>query len=122
MMKTIRVAEASNIQLDWLVGRAGGGGKLPIWQWIDGRSLRGMFCYTTNWSQMGPIIERERLTTQTDQHDTEGPMWTAYKREFLFAEDGTDCWSVGTTPLIAAARCYIMSKLGEVVEVPEELE
>ena len=28
----------------------------------------------------------------------------------------------GPTPLIAAMRCYVASKLGNVVEIPEELE
>jgi hypothetical protein len=30
-------------------------------------------------------------------------------------------WSRGPTPLIAAMRCYVASKLGDEVDVPEEL-
>ena len=30
-------------------------------------------------------------------------------------------WRNGPTPLIAAMRCYVISKLGEEVEVPDEL-
>ena len=61
-----------------------------------------------DWEQAGPIIEREGLTLthQTDK-------WAAQ----------TDCdlFSYGPTPLIAAMRCYVASKLGEIVEVPREL-
>ena len=64
--------------------------------------------YSTDWAQGGPIIEREGLTLthQTDK-------WAAQ----------TDCdlFSYGPTPLIAAMRCYVASKLGEIVEVPREL-
>lgn len=37
-----------------------------------------------------------------------------------FVQDMND-WGDGTTPLIAAMRCYVASKLGDVVDVPEEL-
>jgi len=30
--------------------------------------------------------------------------------------------SEGPTPLIAAMRCYVLSKLGEEIEIPEELK
>ena len=63
---------------------------------------------STDWAQGGPIIEREGLTLthQTDK-------WAAQ----------TDCdlFSYGPTPLIAAMRCYVASKLGEIVGVPREL-
>ena len=38
--------------------------------------------------------------------------------------DGSEQWGEesGSTPLIAAMRCYVASKLGDEVEVPEELE
>ncbi len=30
-------------------------------------------------------------------------------------------WGMGPTPLIAAMRCYVASKLGDEVDIPEEL-
>jgi hypothetical protein len=35
--------------------------------------------------------------------------------------DSIDCVAFGPTPLIAAMRCYVISKLGDEVEVPDEL-
>lgn len=66
---------------------------------------------STDWAQGGPIIEREHIGTY----------------HFVLPEDGwaasvfDDPIYVGPTPLIAAMRCYVASKLGDEVEVPEEL-
>ena len=64
--------------------------------------------YSTNWSQGGPIIEREGLTL-THQADR----WAAQTDADLFA--------YGPTPLIAAMRCYVASKLGDNIDIPKEL-
>ena len=69
-----------------------------------------------NWGWGGQIIEREGITISKEQGD-----WSAYFRDNLFEEDGSEHWSVGPTPLIAAQRCFVASKLGPTVEVPEEL-
>lgn len=61
----------------------------------------------TDWAQGGPIIERERI------HVYAGPQWTAADKPGRFF--------YGPTPLIAAMRCYVASRLGDKVEVPEGL-
>lgn len=67
-------------------------------------------CYSTGWELGGPIIERERIQFRSEQH-------TQY-RAFMgqFGSEG-----VGPTHLIAAMRCYVFSKLGDEIEIPEEL-
>lgn len=73
-----------------------------------------LYSPSTDWAQGGPIIEREGLLVRpsfTDERDK----WTSIQ----WAPKGV-CES-GPTPLIAAMRCYIASKLGDEVEVPEEL-
>lgn len=67
---------------------------------------------STNWSQGGPIIEREWI----DLHCVNDSLWEA------------ECPAVGglamqngPTPLIAAMRCYCSAKLGDEVDVPDEL-
>jgi hypothetical protein len=66
--------------------------------------------YSTNWEQGGPIIERERVSIDA-MYDSS--LWTASAIE-------TKGYS-GDTPLEAAMRCYVASKLGEEVEIPDEL-
>lgn len=68
------------------------------------------------WAQGGPIIEALGITMSKD-----GGICDAYIREFLFEEDGRDCYYTGPTMLVAAMRCYVASKLGTEVDVPEEL-
>lgn len=69
--------------------------------------------FSTNWAQGGPIIEREEI--------------------YLNPNNGNDLWfaettidgprgEYGPTPLIAAMRCFVASKLGDEVEIPEELK
>lgn len=65
---------------------------------------------STFWVLGGEIIERERI-----QLYTAGDEWMA-KVNCLANNLGT-----GQTPLIAAMRAYVRSRLGPTVDVPEEL-
>ena len=70
--------------------------------------------YSTDWSQGGPIIERERIRVEPFSSAWLACIWNEDNGEYhLFYR--------GPTPLIAAMRCYVASKLGEEVEIPEEL-
>lgn len=70
--------------------------------------------YSTNWSQGGPIIERESLLVRPSFTDERGK-WTS----ILWAS--ASFFESGPTPLIAAMRCYVASKLGDEIEIPTEL-
>ena len=71
-----------------------------------------IFKPSTDWSQGGPIIERERISTQTTED-----YWYAD----LTTESGAFIQLVGDTALVAAMRCYVASKLGNEVDAPDEL-
>lgn len=82
------------------------------------------FQYTTDPAQMWPIIDREGIDVRLDRDRVFDPgekveRWYASK-PFDTIPD-TEWIEYGPTGLIAAARCYVASKLGETVEVPEEL-
>jgi hypothetical protein len=74
--------------------------------------------YSTDWAQGGPIIEREGIEirkgnplyfpTGNDNGDHYESLWLAGKQH-------------GPTPLIAAMRCFVASKLGDEVDVLKEL-
>ena len=128
----IKTSELTGAALDWAVAKAEGllepkefFGKmvapvvLDMEYWSNGDPMvrlnpcpdvyyRADYDPSTDWAQGGPIIEREgiTLTHQADQ-------WSAQTDDDLFA--------YGPTPLIAAMRCYVASKLGDEVEVPDEL-
>lgn len=66
---------------------------------------------STNWLQGGPIIERERIELL--------PMFNPEYWSARVAIGGR--WCEGDTSLITAMRCFVSSKLGDKVEVPDEL-
>jgi hypothetical protein len=70
---------------------------------------------STNWAQGGPIIEREVITLIHPRWDG----WTAHKYDDRVEDESYTL--DGPTPLIAAMRCYVASKLGDEVEIPTEL-
>jgi hypothetical protein len=77
------------------------------------------FTPSTDWAQGGPIIESEWISVSKPVNSL---TWVATMH---YQNEDTDdvMWmeETGTTPLIAAMRCYVGSKLGDEVEVPEEL-
>lgn len=73
---------------------------------------------TLNWGWGGPIIERESIRLMPDQGATYVDcVWLAGNAN----EDGDEFNGEGPTPLIAAMRCYVASKLGDEVEIPQDL-
>lgn len=99
----MKTSELTDAALDWSVTKC---------QFIAGTAnsliSREVKPYSTNWAHGGPIIEREKITLEWT-----GENWCAYIRH--------DEEEFGIKPLIAAMRCYVASKLGDEIELPEEL-
>ena len=74
------------------------------------------FCPSTDWEHGGPIIEREKLCLDIDS----AGVWLAWTKQNY--DDEPRHMVSGPTPLIAAMRCYVASKLGDEVDVPEEIK
>ena len=80
-----------------------------------------LYSPSTDWSQGGPIIEREGVTLgRTDQKSGQQP-WVSYRIEHLFMDEYEHEYQHGPTPLIAAMRCYVASKMGDEIEVTADL-
>ena len=120
----VKTSELTGAALDWLVAHCEinvvavhntGTIYLIDRPWKDRSRIKWIAPYTpsTSWAQGGPIIEREKI--RLDCPWNPGPWEGACKI------DGTTGWVRGDTPLIAAMRCYVMAKLGDEVNVPEEL-
>ena len=76
--------------------------------WLDG------FTPSTNRDQGYEILEREKIDLMHIRCLDTTVRWEA-------TADSGDTYLTGDTPLIAAMRCYVASKLGEEVDVPDEL-
>ena len=106
----IKTSELTGAALDWAVATI----IEPECTTSDFLAFRdsadGNYRCSTDWSQAGPIIERERI-------------------DITFMDgDEVDAWHVSgahgrdESPLVAAMRCYVRTKLGDEVEIPEELQ
>jgi hypothetical protein len=102
----IKTSELTGAALDWAVARCAGY-RLDL-------VPEDSYTPSTDWSQGGPIIERECMDLLCLEGGDDG--WQADR--YLHTEKVE---AYGPTPLIAAMRCYVASKLGDTIDIPEEL-
>jgi hypothetical protein len=123
-MMRIKTSELTGDALDWAVAKCEGRRvefnhqyteetKFDGWWQLGPNHWQPLNKYSTDWAQGGPIIEREGITVARRGGQSFSP-WGAVLQEFEFEEEGP-------TPLIAAMRCYVASKLGDTIDIPEEL-
>jgi hypothetical protein len=126
----IKINELVGRTLDWVVCVAEGNSP-TINPFRFGSVSYGMYeselgyavkQYSSDWAQGGPIIEREKISVvQNITLDKLHPEWDW--RATKAPHDPLDCtYAYGPTPIIAAMRCYVASKLGDTVDVPDELK
>ena len=117
-MPKIKTNELTDVALDWAVAKCEVAE--PVGSFLDGvvpHPDYNNYHPSTDWAQGGPIADREKI----------GFNWVV--SNYLHV---TGCWSAhipqtngkifyGPTPLIVTMRCYVASKLGDEVDVPDEL-
>ena len=124
-MKTIRVnvAELSGLALNWAAAihsAPPGGHESWKQERLDSGWVPAGFDFEDDWRLVGPIIEAHSVYLmpgcgtfgfarigEWDARidDPEGEPWTA----------------IGPTPQVAALRCWLMMRVGEEIDVPEQL-
>ena len=113
----MKTSELKGIALDWAVAKCEGVKE----DWCDDGPFLwdGVPCIrigghdvnyrpSTEWYLAGPIIEREMIDIQCLPTKQGGFIWRTVNAD-------------GPTPLIAAMRCYVASKMGDDIEIPTEL-
>ena len=123
----IKTADLIGPALDWAVAVVEGLTEENAWTTIEifkAARAGGLYWYSTDWRQGGPIIERECIGIE--KHRLDGPwQWAACDWHSVVVQ-GHTClerskYIYGPTPLIAACRCLVTSRLGDEVDVPDEL-
>lgn len=131
MMRLIKTSELAGAALDWAVATCNGDtfvihrGHPAIEEECDPDKyatehdfrewkMWTNLDYSVRWDQGGPIIERVKITVAKQ------PLKDVWHASIWEQGKG---WtrSTGPTPLIAAMRCFVASKLGDEVEIPVEL-
>lgn len=107
----IKTSTLKDRALDWAVAKSEG---------YTGTALESRtgewYTPSTDWSQGGPIIEREGIGI----YKLDGA-WAAHCPLRRSGRSLHACMDGQPTALVAAMRSYVASKLGAEVDVPEEL-
>jgi hypothetical protein len=98
----MRTAELTGAALDWAVAKCE---EFDNGDWLPD--------YSTDWAAGGSIIDRECITVE------HAGVWVG--RCWKDSDGDEQIEIEGATPLVAAMRCYVASKLGDEVEIPDEL-
>jgi hypothetical protein len=115
----IKVSKLQGSALDYAVAIAEGWGEFEDMAFC---AKEGNFAFylslesyqpSTNWAHGGPIIEMTQMDFRW--------VGVGHCRASIEWLDEDEFEEFGPTPLIAAMRCYVASKLGEEVEVPDEI-
>ena len=134
VLKTIELAKASNLQLNWLVAKAQGWepdteggyhedvGRVVIYK-LHGEAGPGRYPADTEWNpvekadQLYQLMREELIQVAPRMEDGEfAGRWEAFNNR------RGGYWHYGDTPLVAIARACIAARLGgKEVNVPEEL-
>jgi hypothetical protein len=121
-MTKLKVSEANGTVLDWMVAkcecanirvvRLVNPANVLFLRYAPGQfSDEDVFSPSTDWSQGGPIIERENIGVWPSE-SISGKWGARMLNTYIM---------YGPTALVAATRCYVASRLGDEVDVPEEL-
>jgi hypothetical protein len=117
----MKTSELTGAALDWAVAKCEPDDTLAIYFDEDtGEPLRyddwennQEYKPSTDWTQGGPIIERKLAKIERFSDS----LWEAT----AFTKNAQDFVQNGPTPLIAAMRCYVASKMGDNIDIPKEL-
>ncbi len=133
----LRTQELMGRALDWAVAMCEGatelrsdgitwgfqlGGDLKVL--APGWSLSMSYCPSSDWAVGGPILEREHICPEWLASEWKAERRVAGKpyaeNPQVFPIVVTNV-SYGPEPLIASMRCYVASKLGAEIDIPDAL-
>jgi hypothetical protein len=112
----MKTSELTGAALDWAVAKCE---EFDNGDWLPD--------YSTDWAAGGTIVEREKISLIwmgfADEQYWVGSIDAVRHEHEMF--NGVDVpfehEARGTTPLEAAMRAYVTSKLGDEVQIPEEI-
>lgn len=114
----MKTSELIGPALDWAVAKCEGW-NVSVDEFLRSQLANSKFAYSTVWAKGGPLIEWEKIRLVFRDLGT-ASYWCAEAHEAYQGNQYID--GKGPTPLIAAMRCYVASKLGDEVEIPSELQ
>lgn len=120
----IKTADLSGDNLEWAVALCESyifHGRVDAHlYYVHAHNKGGLFtpAFSSDWALGGPIVERERINFE--QIPSDEVDWKAW----MYPINEWNTFSgiqYGPTQLVAAMRCYVQSKLGDEIEIPDEI-
>lgn len=112
----MKTSELKGVALDWAVAKCSSDSLAEMvreaWRW---RPVT--YSPSTDWREAGPIIEQEKIDILQSTGRICAAIWENLPEGGRLIAEALDC----PTPLVAAMRCYVASKLGDEIEIPKEL-
>ena len=100
----IKTQNLTQSALNWAVGTAEGAA-------MDGYYGLSDYPYVDDWSLSGPLVDREIFSFSKDELS---------ETRYAWHKDGKSR-AYGPTLLIACLRCIVASRLGDEVDVPDDV-
>jgi hypothetical protein len=125
----MKTNELQGVALDWAVATCekldrytdmtGWANDWAVYVDYDEGYAHAHYTPSTTWGWAGPIIEREKISLEhlPGAGDAGADVWIA-----TYVEGASIFEEQGPTPLIAAMRCYVAGRVGDEVDIPEELK
>lgn len=131
----MKTSDLTGAALDWAVAKCEGLRVEYDYQYTEEKRFDGWWQlgpnhwqplrkYSSDWPQGGPIIEREKIEVSWRWDVTPGHTSGFWSADYWPDEgDNSRIWASGTgaTILIAAMRCFVASRLGNEVKIPDIL-
>ena len=115
----VNTVELSGPALDWAVSKVEGFKDInPLT--TDGQRRLRTHNYSSNWAKTGPLLERAMQEGMSVNYYPDERQYQAIQRP-VGSWSSVECSAYGPTLLVAALRCYVISKMGVKIEVPDSL-
>jgi hypothetical protein len=110
----VETCKLCGIVLDWAVAKCETDRSRPVGSFLDGVVVHpelSRFHPSASWTQAGPIIEREQINL----------IWSSDHPVRATVYQGGEIWvdADGPSPLIAAMRCYVQTRFGHKLDIPD---
>jgi hypothetical protein len=118
----VKTSNLKGRQLDWAVAKCEGllapNGLHLSDEYCDSLAANQDGGISEDWAQSGPILSRERISRTIDHSG----LWVAYWSDgYTEGDEGKQHMQCDRSELVAGLRCVVARKLGDEVEIPEEL-
>jgi len=125
----VSTSQLSGAALNWAVAEAEGLNiriALPnpephVIRIIVGDEPNRSFSPSTDWNVAGPLLHDEKFTVKPCLAGEVSGKWMASRQLSVTEPSGGQHTYYGDTPLVAILRCYVSKKLGDTVELPDQL-